>query len=248
MTVPWPRIPFGSLPIRDPLNRRPHIVDVKFSPGVPRKVIVSYQTGEIIAFDDDPAASRYEVFLNISSKVHYVENGEMGLMGIAIDPNFNENSYVYVKYTFLDRTLPFPPPFQYGFKLSRFKLSSDPSVFALDPQSERIVLSVVGMAHMHHSGPPIFSDDGLMFLPVGSGLDFQNEYVETHPSRNLTDFRGKILRIDLRRAAAAGNVGTGTSSNTTRLYDIPADNPFVGRVNILPEVRKIQAFGDSSVA
>jgi glucose/arabinose dehydrogenase len=40
-------------------------------------------------------------FISVKTNDAVVSNGEEGLLGLAIDPNFSQNGYVYVYYTIM---------------------------------------------------------------------------------------------------------------------------------------------------
>ncbi|MGD8572716.1 MAG: PQQ-dependent sugar dehydrogenase, partial [Gammaproteobacteria bacterium] len=56
------------------------------------------KSGKIFVFDNDPAVTRKQVFLDISDD-RVDESFEGGLLGMAFDPHFDKNRYVYLSYT-----------------------------------------------------------------------------------------------------------------------------------------------------
>jgi len=64
-------------------------------PGENRMVVVE-QTGLVKVFDDDVNASVSRIVLNLRDRV--VFSGEQGLLGMAFDPDFENNRYVYIYY------------------------------------------------------------------------------------------------------------------------------------------------------
>jgi glucose/arabinose dehydrogenase len=69
-------------------------VNFVFAPD--ERVFVATKPGEILVYEnlDDPSP---EVFADLRGDVY--DNGDRGLLGLALDPNFENNGYVYALYT-----------------------------------------------------------------------------------------------------------------------------------------------------
>jgi glucose/arabinose dehydrogenase len=143
-------------------------------------------------------------------------NLEDGLLGLAIDPNFASNNWIYLYYT---------PNGQIPENiLSRFTMNGDQVDFA----SEKVLLRIPTQRLMccHSAGHLLFDKDGHLWLTVGDntspyGSDAFSP-IDERPGRfpgydaqgtaaNTNDLRGKILRI---KPEADGT------------YSIPAGNLF----------------------
>ena len=119
-------------------------------------------------------------------------DGSNGLLGVVFDPQVGSNGYFYVHYTV--KATPTGPAHN---RISRFEAAGD----IANPASEHVVLelhdiSVTG----HYGGDMHFGPDGKLYIAIG-------QYDSPGSAQLLTDFKGKILRIN----------PDGT---------IPADNPF----------------------
>ena len=172
------------------------------------RVFVVEQAGQIQVFDNNPETKSVATYLDIRSKV--ASGGEMGLLGLAFHPNFKENGFLYVNYT---KNNPRETV------ISRFKASS-PTAAQVDPNTEEVLLTFAQPYANHNGGKILFGPDGYLYIATGdggSGGDPQNN------SQNLGSLLGKILRIDV----------NGTNNGK---YAIPADNPFVGRDGVRPEI------------
>jgi glucose/arabinose dehydrogenase len=104
---------------------------------------------------------------------------ERGLLGIAFDPSFGQNHYVYVYYT-----VPGTPAHN---RVSRFTANGEVAV----PGSEQVIfdLEPLGTAVTHNGGAIHFGRDGKLYIAVGDN--------EQHAlARLLTSEFGKILRIN----------------------------------------------------
>jgi len=103
--------------------------------------------------------------------------GERGLLGIAVDPQFNVNNYVYLYYTV---------PGCFFNRVSRFTASGDTVV----PGSETILLDLDTLIAVNHGGGHLeFGPDGKLYIATG-----ENE--RPYLAQNLDSYLGKILRIN----------------------------------------------------
>src|SRR5438067_9190480 len=110
-------------------------------------------------------------------------SGERGVDGIALDPDFEHNGFVYIYYTRLEGTNAFD-------RLSRFTVSAtDPNV--ADPASERVLVdSVPTVSPGYHNGGMLqFGADGMLYVGIGDTMN-------TALPQDLTKIQGKILRIN----------------------------------------------------
>lgn len=171
------------------------------------RLFVLNRTG-VVKVVTDSMQTLQTPFLNITQRVNS-GYGEQGLLGLAFDPGYADNGYFYVYYTAGSGA---------GMsRLSRFSVTSDPNV--ADPASEVILLTVQQPYLNHNGGGVKFGPDGYLYLGFGdggSGNDPQNN------AQNMGKMLGKMIRIDV------------SQHNDT--YAIPADNPFVGRQDTLPEI------------
>lgn len=128
-------------------------------------------------------------------------NSERGVLGIALDPNFATNRFVYVYYTTNNLSLS-PPPTPKN-RVSRFTELANQAI----PGSETILLdNIPSDAGNHNAGCIRFGQDGKLYIATGDGGS------TPALSQNLSSLAGKLLRIN-----PDGS--------------IPSDNPFVGTGN-----------------
>src|SRR5204862_1885066 len=105
--------------------------------------------------------------------------GERGLLGIAFDPDFDTNHYVYVYYT---ATTP-----AVHNRVSRLTANGDVAVLG----SETILLELENLNATNHNGGSIhFGPDGKLYVAVGENAVSSN-------SQTLTNRLGKMLRINV---------------------------------------------------
>ncbi|MDA0195159.1 MAG: PQQ-dependent sugar dehydrogenase [Bacteroidetes bacterium] len=150
------------------------------------------RAGDIKIFDQKSRTIIIVAHLN----VEWV--AEDGLLGMAIDPGFEENHWVYLFHT--------PNNGSYKQRLSRFDLSNN----TLNLESEKILLEFPSTRKCCHSGGSLeFDGVGNLYLSTGDNTNpFEsNGYSpsDESPGRsvwdaqkssaNTNDLRGKILRI-----------------------------------------------------
>lgn len=146
-------------------------------------------------------------FLDISSKIVPNFSGtEMGLLGMAFHPAFQQNGKVYVNYVRSNAG-------QFQSIIAEYRQNPGNPNFS-DPASERILLVVnqVGNFPNHKAGQLAFGPDGLLYFGLGDGGSGGDPF--GHGQNNAT-FLGKMMRIDV------------NSTSPGLPYSIPADNPFV---------------------
>jgi glucose/arabinose dehydrogenase len=110
--------------------------------------------------------------------VSTAESGEGGLLGIALHPQFAENSLFYVYYTTAKNT-------GNVNRVERFKLSSD----HMHATSDRIIVDDIPAGTFHNGGRIKFGPDGLLYIATGNAR--QDEL-----SRDSNSPAGKILRLN----------------------------------------------------
>ena len=145
------------------------------------------QAGRVRAFPNDPAAQPGSVrtFLDIAGRVNF--GGELGLLGMALHPDWPSTPYVYVYYSVSGAS-----PVEN--RVARFT-TRDGGV-SLDAASEQTILRLVkNQPDGNHNGGNIaFGPDGFLYIGVGdggSGGDPNNN------AQNPQVLFGKMLRIDV---------------------------------------------------
>lgn len=102
--------------------------------------------------------------------------GEGGLLGIAVAPEFAENSFVYVYYTYKDNG-------DLLNKVVRFKM------IGLELVDETVVLDKIPGARFHNGGRIKFGPDDKLYITTGDAL-------EPTLAQDVSSLAGKILRIN----------------------------------------------------
>lgn len=175
------------------------------------RTFVATQHGVIHSFKQGDKQTN--IFLDIQSKVFYSDReNEQGLLGVAFHPKYKEKGEVFVFYTLKQPKL--------TNVVSRFKVSKD-DPNKLDPASEEELLRINHKYWNHDGGTICFGPDGYLYIVLGDGGSGGDP---DDNGQNLNTLLGKILRIDI------DHKGTQTA------YEIPKDNPFVGKKDAKGEI------------
>jgi glucose/arabinose dehydrogenase/PKD repeat protein len=135
--------------------------------------------------------------------------GERGLSGIAVDPAFPVNGFIYLFWTrkAADGTCRTGTTNLPANRVARYRLGADDRVV---PGSERVLIDhIPSPASMHNGGDVHIGADGLLYVSVGDGgcqLTDPNRCAALNGnSRRLDLPHGKILRITRDGGVPAGN-------------------------------------------
>jgi glucose/arabinose dehydrogenase len=144
------------------------------------------------------------------------ESNERGLHGIAFDPGYRTNGYLYLHYA------PTPESQTWSNRVSRFTVDSPVRATGLVPGSEKVLLEIPSTKGFHQGGAVEYNPfDGKLWVTVGDNnvsSDTEKFYQDSlNPPQVLSDLRGKVLRLNLDGS-------------------IPEDNPFRTRVGAHPAV------------
>ena len=172
------------------------------------RLAVIEQPGRIKVFENNESTSNTQTVLDMTKEVLF--RGEQGLLGMAFDPAFNRNRYVYLNYSMSNprRTV-----------VSRMEW--DVATDAILPTSNKIILEINQPYSNHNGGMLAFGPDGYLYIGVGDGGSGGDP--KGH-GQDRTTLLGTLLRIDVHP----------TNNNTA--YDIPADNPFSNDSCCRPEI------------
>jgi glucose/arabinose dehydrogenase len=166
------------------------------------RLFVCQQGGQLRVIQNGTLLSTPFVSLSVNS------SGERGLLGVAFDPNFAVNQYVYVYYT----TASSPHN-----RISR--LTANGNVAAAG--SEMILLEVTPSSATNHNGGALhFAADGKLMAGVGDGATSSN-------AQTITNLLGKMLRINTDGTIPADNPFYNQASGTNRaIWALGLRNPY----------------------
>ena len=175
-------------------------VAIVAAPGQSNVWYIVEQAGKVIRLQQEKGKLEHSVFIDIRNRVDSGPN-EAGLLGMAFDPEFNNNGRFYLSYTGPGDGNPLESI------LSRF--SSNDNGLSADPGKEQILFRLDQPYSNHNGGNIQFGHDGFLYYGLGDGGwagDPDGNGQNTHT------LLGALLRIDV-----SGERG----------YSVPGDNPFV---------------------
>jgi glucose/arabinose dehydrogenase len=179
------------------------------------RLFVAEQAGRVrIAKPDGTLAT----FLNISTKID--STGDRGLQALTFDPNFSTNRYVYLHYT---RKATSTTPVHNRI----VRVTADANGTKVVSGSETLIfrLGNQGTRAGHQGGALDFGNDGKLYVATGDNQTPTN--VSPHVSQQLTNFFGKILRINKDGTIPTDNPFYPTASGNNRaIWALGLRNPF----------------------
>lgn len=180
--------------------------------------------------------------------------GDNGLIGMALDPNFSVNGYVYLSYVY-DST---PGLNNQGPKTGQvIRITANGNV-AVAGSEVVLIGSVVGDAlnpsctdypdgtdciasdHSAHTTDSLaFGLDGKLYVSIGDGADFNGVDPLTFRAQNLDSLNGKVLRINTDGTAPVDNpfYNGNPNANRSKVWYYGLRNPF--RLSVHPSTGKI---------
>ncbi len=168
------------------------------------RLFVCQQSGQLRVIKNGSLLSKPFVSLSVDS------SGERGLLGIAFDPNFATNHYLYIYYTVATSPI--------HNRVSRFTAAGDTAV----PGSEAVILDLdnLSSATNHNGGAIHFGPDGKLYIGVGENANGAN-------SQTLSNLLGKILRINADGTIPTDNPFYNTATGNNRaIWALGLRNPF----------------------
>ncbi|WP_234815486.1 PQQ-dependent sugar dehydrogenase [Mycolicibacterium duvalii] len=163
------------------------------------RIIVAEKAGAIRLVENGVLRPQPLATLSVSTL------GERGISGLEVDPDFDENGYLYVAYT---TTNPFN-------QLVRLTVVGE----TVDPDSELVLLRSPDVSAVnHHGGALGFGPDGKLYWGVGDNAKPSN-------AQDLTSIHGKILRLNPDGSTPSDNPVLGAGA-LPQIYGYGMRNPF----------------------
>jgi glucose/arabinose dehydrogenase len=160
---------------------------------------------------------------------------ERGLLGLALDPNFSANGYVYIYYTASSGS-------DIRNRIVKLKASSPTSDVSDGTQTTLFELQPLDSGY-HNGGALLFGNDGKLYAAIGEN-GYEND------SQNINSFRGKIIRINTDGSIPADNPTsfdgvTGTPTGVYRaVWAMGFRNPFTFAVDPVSGEIRVNDVGD----
>lgn len=196
-------------------------------------ILIAQRRGELLLYSQTTKKISQVGSINVYHKTEVPNvNAEEGFMGLTIDPNYEENNFIYAFYSPKDTSVN---------RLSRFEFKDN----KLNTASEKIILEFYSQRNIccHTGGSIAFGKDRVLYLSTGDnstpfnekGQNFitsgfaplddrsgHEQYDAARTAGNSNDLRGKILRIKINKDGS---------------YEIPKGNLFPkGKARTRPEI------------
>jgi glucose/arabinose dehydrogenase len=168
------------------------------------RLFVCLQTGQLRVIKNGALLPTPFVSLSVDS------SGERGLLGIAFDPNFASNHFVYLYYTTSVAPI--------HNRISRFTANGDVAVAG----SETVLVDLdnLSSATNHNGGAIHFGPDGKLYAGVGENANSSN-------AQTLANRLGKILRYNSDGSIPTDNPFFNTATGANRaIWALGLRNPF----------------------
>ncbi|PIQ19762.1 MAG: Crp/Fnr family transcriptional regulator [Cytophagales bacterium CG18_big_fil_WC_8_21_14_2_50_42_9] len=205
-------------------------------------VLVAQRRGELLLYSQANKSLKQVGALDVYSKTNTPGvNAEEGILGLAPDPDYKNNNYIYVYYSPIDTSVN---------RLSRFTFKNN----TFDKSSEKVILQLYSQREIccHTGGSIAFGPDKLLYLSTGDnstpfdekGQQFVSsgyaplddrpghlQYDVRRSAGNTNDLRGKILRIRMKPDGTyeipEGNLfAPGTDKTRPEIYTMGHRNPY----------------------
>jgi len=174
---------------------------ITFTPD--NRMLVTSQPGRLLVFDLN---GNYLASPAIDLTAKVCDNIERGLVGVAVDPNFTTNNYIYLFYTFDKHNTkntadPDCPTDTFTIdpvnRVSRFTLNANSTI---NPNSEVVIVdNLSSTGGFHNSGNLEFGPDGYLYISAGEAS------IALRAQQNF-NLAGKILRVATDGTPAPGNM------------------------------------------
>ena len=170
--------------------------DFRFLPD--GRILIAQKTGAIRIYKNGQLLDQPLVVLPVST------NGESGLEGFAVDPQFQTNGYLYVAYTTVAK----------HERLSRLTVTGDTVT-----SEQELLVSTETANDIHHGGAIAFGPDGKLYWGVGDNGNRVN-------AQDLTTLRGKVLRLNPDGSVPGDNPFANTPGVRPEIYAYGFRNPY----------------------
>ena len=141
------------------------------------RIVLTEQTGKTLIFN-----SNGTLLNTIQLPDNYFEEGA-GLLGLAVDPQYANNHFLYLYYTYTNNNDTSSNSSKILNKVIRGQEENNSLV---DIQT---IIDNIPASKLHNGGALKFGPDGKLYISVG-------DTTESELSQNLSSFAGKILRLN----------------------------------------------------
>jgi glucose/arabinose dehydrogenase len=165
------------------------------------RILVAEQVGRIRVVKNNTLLATPALTISVNSV------GERGITGIAVDPDFSSNGYIYLYYCL---------PNGANNRISRFTMTGD----IIDPASEFVLLNLDPLSGVTgHNAGCMRIYGGKLYVSIG-------ENAMAALSQSLDSYMGKLIRINLDGSAPADNPFPNGTAKGKRIWAYGLRNPF----------------------
>ena len=189
------------------------------------RVFIIEWAGAIKIWEPETNAMRIVGWLPVEKDI------EDGLLGLALDPNFDDNQWIYIYYSTVAED---------NSKINRLsRFVYDGSMIDMDSEISLLEIPVQRVQCCHSGGSLQFDKDGLLYLSTGDNSGGRRDHEDPirrrhadhgRTSANTNDLRGKILRIrpedDGTYSIPEGNLFAADSLHRGEIWSMGHRNPF----------------------
>ncbi|MGJ8682303.1 PQQ-dependent sugar dehydrogenase, partial [Paraglaciecola sp.] len=191
-----------SFELKEVVGELEQPTDLLFLPD--ERLLVAEKTGRLVLVDSINSG------LSAVHTFEVVTDSELGLLGITLHPDFENNHYIFVNYN--------PEEGDRRTRISRFTMHVKQTEASLS--NEKVILEVEQPYKNHNAGQIAFGPDGYLYIGMGDGGSGGDP--KGH-GQNLDTLLGTMLRIDVN-----------TSDDVP--YLVPNTNPFVNNAQAKDEI------------
>jgi glucose/arabinose dehydrogenase len=193
-TVPTPAVAIRTETV---VSNASFPVSLVFAPDG-RLFYTELQTGNV-RIVQNPTTANPQLLVTPFVTVPVATTGEQGLLGLALDPSFAQNRFVYIYHTH-------PNPLRN--RVVRFTEANNVG------SNETTIVDNLPVNSNHNGGRLAFGADGLLYVTVGDAGDAAN-------AQSAASRAGKLLRFNRDGTIPAGNPTAGNA-----LFALGLRNPF----------------------
>lgn len=195
------------------------------------KFFVSERGGRLYLIDNIENTTAKTLVLDLSGNTALMNDS--GLYNFVLHPNFPQNGYAYVYYTWKATGAANEPMLNEGFngkyqRLSRFTYDFGSGIF--DRSAEEVMIQFEALNPSHRGGGMAFGPNGFLYLAIGE------QVVGGSHNAISSEFLSGIVRLDVdKRGGSISHpprrrlgVHVGAANEISGVgYFVPSDNPFL---------------------
>ena len=191
-------------------------------PGDTNRIFILQRGGVIQIHKRGQPTATLTKFLDITSKVNSTQSNEMGLLGLAFDPDYATTRTFWIYYSEFVSS-------QVYSVIARYQTTAGNPDQA-DAASEVRVLRIAKPESNHNGGMLAFGPDGFLYVFTGDGGGGGDAHGTCGNGQDRTVLLAKVLRLDVRGIDPASTLPDCGAAGAN--YRVPSSNPFNDGVGV----------------